>query len=168
MRKHAGRQRTGWRFDFRHLYAKSASLSPFKRFAFELRDIARRQPLPGYRVAVERDRTGRELLVFARSILSTGACGQPVDGVVPSGTPERVPSGTGIACYQEPEVVFSDGNSVTCEPPNLESNQDESNPSDVERAADRLSARRVSRTGAEIREPAPRFADSNHGHGTGS
>ena len=137
VRKHAGRQRAGWRFDFRHLYAKSASLSPFKRFAFELRDIARRQPLPGYRVAVERDRTGRELLVFARGTLSTGACGQPVDGVVPSGTRERVPSGTGIACHQEPPQAFSRGNSVTCESPNLESNQEESNPSDVGRDADR-------------------------------
>jgi plasmid replication initiation protein len=38
----------GWRFDFRHLHQKSGSLSPFKRFAFELRDIIRRQPLPGY------------------------------------------------------------------------------------------------------------------------
>jgi plasmid replication initiation protein len=137
VRKHAGRQRAGWRFDFRHLYAKSASLSPFKRFAFELRDIARRQPLPGYRVAVERDRAGRELLVFARGALSTGTCGQPVDGVVPSGTPKRVPSGTGIACHQEPKATFSDANSVTCEPPNLDSNQEESNPSDVGRDADR-------------------------------
>src|SRR5438045_943893 len=36
VRKHGGCQRGGWRFEFRHLYAKSASLSPFKRFAFEL------------------------------------------------------------------------------------------------------------------------------------
>ena len=79
VRKHAGRQRTGWRFDFRHLHGKSASLSPFKRFAFELRDLARRQPLPGYRLGVERDRAGRELLVFARGHLSTGGCGQVVD-----------------------------------------------------------------------------------------
>src|SRR6202790_5503637 len=35
VRKHAGRQRTGWRFDFRHLHIKAASLLPFKRFAFE-------------------------------------------------------------------------------------------------------------------------------------
>ena len=53
VRKHAGKQPSGWRFDFRHLYAKSASLSPFKRFAFDLRDIARRQPLPGYHLAIE-------------------------------------------------------------------------------------------------------------------
>jgi plasmid replication initiation protein len=53
VRKHAGRQQHGWRFEFRHLHAKSASLSPFKRFAFELRDIVRRQPLPGYRLSIE-------------------------------------------------------------------------------------------------------------------
>lgn len=51
VRKHGGRQQHGWIFDFRHLYLKSGSLSPYKRFAFELRDIVRRQPLPGYRLA---------------------------------------------------------------------------------------------------------------------
>ncbi|HTZ78506.1 MAG TPA: replication protein, partial [Stellaceae bacterium] len=116
---------------FRHLHGKSASLSPFKRFAFELRDIARRQPLPGYRLGVERDRTGRELLVFARSHLSTAGCGQVVDAVVPSGTSERVPSGTEAACHQEPASTFSAGNSVACAPPNLESNPEESNESVV-------------------------------------
>jgi len=131
VRKHAGRQRAGWRFDFRHLHGKSASLSPFKRFAFELRDLARRQPLPGYRLGVERDRTGRELLVFARSHLSTAGCGQVVDAVVPSGTSERVPSGTEAACHQEPGLAFSAENSVACEPLNLDSNQEESNESVV-------------------------------------
>src|SRR5258707_421339 len=76
VRKHAGRQSHGWRFEFRHLHAKSASLSPFKRFAFELRDIVRRQPLPGYRLLVEHDGQGRELLAFAPANLSTGARGQ--------------------------------------------------------------------------------------------
>jgi plasmid replication initiation protein len=137
VRKHAGRQRAGWRFDFRHLYAKSASLSPFKRFAFELRDLARRQSLPGYSLTVERDRAGRELLAFAQGTFSTGTCGQPVDGLVPSGTPEHVPSGTDPTCYQEPESPFSDANSVACTPPNLDSNQEESNLSDVERVVDR-------------------------------
>src|SRR5579863_1401663 len=137
VRKHAGRQQAGWRFEFRQLYAKSASLSPFKRFAFELRDLAHRQPLPGYRLAVERDRVGRELLVFTQGNFSTDGCGQPVDSVVPSGTSEHVPSGTGATCYREPEAAFSDGNSVTCKPPNLESNQKESNPPDVGRDADR-------------------------------
>src|SRR5579859_7320289 len=74
VRKHAGRQDAGCRFGFEGLYAKSASLSPFKRFAFELRDIARRQPLPGYRLSVEHATGGRELLAFAPTPLSTGTC----------------------------------------------------------------------------------------------
>jgi plasmid replication initiation protein len=131
VRKHAGRQRAGWRFEFRHLYAKSASLSPFKRFAFELRDLARRQPLPGYRLDVERDHAGRELLTFARDNFSTGGCEQPVDGVVLSGTSEHVPSGTAATCYQEPGAAFFGGSSVTSELPNLESNLEETNLSDV-------------------------------------
>ena len=79
VRKHAGRQLHGWRFEFRHLHAKSASLSPFKRFAFELRDIVRRQPLPGYRLLIEHDGRGRELLAFAPANLSTDARGQHVE-----------------------------------------------------------------------------------------
>lgn len=50
VRKHGGRQNHGWSFGFRHLHLKSGSLSPYKRFAFELRDIVRRQPLPGYQL----------------------------------------------------------------------------------------------------------------------
>lgn len=64
VRKHGGRQTGGWSFDFAHLYLKSGVLSPLKRFAFELRDIARRQPLPGYVLAVEHS-LGRERLSFA-------------------------------------------------------------------------------------------------------
>jgi plasmid replication initiation protein len=128
-RKHTGRQRVGWRFEFRHLYAKSASLSPFKRFAFELRDIARRQPLPGYRLDVERDRGGRELLVLAPTRLSTRGCGQVVEAVVPSGTEALVPSGTEVPCHQEPQAGFSaDGRSAYAAP-NLESNEQEPNSS---------------------------------------
>ncbi len=131
VRKHAGRQRAGWRFAFRHLSDKSASLSPFKRFAFELRDIARRQPLPGYRLDVERDRGGHELLVFLPARLSTAACGQPVEAVVPSGTTVPVPSGTARPCHQEPEGAFSNGKSAAYDAPNLESNKQESNDSVV-------------------------------------
>ena len=64
VRKHGGRQRTGWRFDFRHLHQKSGALSPYRRFAFELRDIVRRQPLPGYVLFVEVETSGRVLLAF--------------------------------------------------------------------------------------------------------
>ena len=97
VRKHAGRQRDGWRFDFRHLHAKSASLSPFKRFAFELRDIVRRQPLPGYRLLIERDdRRPRDAGIRADDSLSTDARGQHCG----MRTCYREPAGT---CHQEPD-----------------------------------------------------------------
>jgi plasmid replication initiation protein len=64
VRKHAGRQRNGWAFEIAHLHIKSASLSPLKRFAFELRDIVRRQVLPGYALAIERGVFGRDVLTF--------------------------------------------------------------------------------------------------------
>ncbi|OYW67720.1 MAG: RepA replication protein [Bosea sp. 12-68-7] len=54
VRKHGGRQSGGWSFDFVHLHAKSGSLSPLKHFAYDLRDIVRRQALPGYRLVIER------------------------------------------------------------------------------------------------------------------
>ncbi|WP_374651046.1 replication initiator protein A [Dongia sp.] len=99
VRKHGGRQRRGWRFDFRHLHQKSGSLSPFKRFAFELRDIIRRQPLPGYTLFAEIEVGGRMLLAFEPS----AACGQAVETVVPSGTRIGVLSGTGLPCHREPK-----------------------------------------------------------------
>ena len=53
-RKHAGRQAAGWRFDLRHLHTKSASTARFTDFALDVRRIAARQPLPGYRLEIER------------------------------------------------------------------------------------------------------------------
>ncbi len=64
VRKHGGRQVGGWSFDFPHLHAKSGSLSPLKHFAYDLREIVRRQTLPGYRLMVERGQRGIERLVF--------------------------------------------------------------------------------------------------------
>ena len=98
VRKHGGRQLKGWRLDFRHLHQKSGALSPFKRFAFELRDIIRRQPLPGYRLSAQADASGRLLLAFEPE-----PCGYPVEPLVLSGTPAIVLSGTGDSCYQEPK-----------------------------------------------------------------
>jgi plasmid replication initiation protein len=64
VRKHGGKQEFGWSFDFPHLHAKSGSLSPLKHFAYDLRDIVRRQPLPGYRLAIEQCGGGPEILSF--------------------------------------------------------------------------------------------------------
>ncbi|MXP30171.1 RepA replication protein [Porphyrobacter algicida] len=63
VRKHGGKQKGGWSFDIAHLHLKSGALSPLKRFAFEMRDIVRRQPLPGYSLSLEHA-LGRERLNF--------------------------------------------------------------------------------------------------------
>ncbi|HDZ74495.1 MAG TPA: RepA replication protein [Aurantimonas coralicida] len=65
VRKHGGRQEFGWSFDFIHLHAKSGSLSPLKHFAYDLRDIVRRQALPGYRLTIEQPAHGPDRLSFA-------------------------------------------------------------------------------------------------------
>ena len=64
VRKHGGRQAGGWSFDFVHLHAKSGSLSPLKHFAYDLREIVRRQTLPGYRLVIDRGLRGAERLNF--------------------------------------------------------------------------------------------------------
>lgn len=52
-RKHAGSQVAGWRFDLRHLHRKSGSLARFSDFTLQVRQLALRQSLPGYRIALE-------------------------------------------------------------------------------------------------------------------
>ena len=64
VRKHGGRQTWGWSFDLEHLHLKSGSLSPLKHFAYDLRAIVQRQPLPGYRLALVTDPDGRVRLTF--------------------------------------------------------------------------------------------------------
>ncbi|MBB4096220.1 replication initiator protein A [Ochrobactrum pecoris] len=64
VRKHGGSQTWGWSFDLEHLYLKSGSLSPFRRFRFELRTIVERQPLPGYHLALAENPDGRQRLTF--------------------------------------------------------------------------------------------------------
>ncbi|MEC7795492.1 MAG: replication initiator protein A [Pseudomonadota bacterium] len=120
VRKHGGRQRDGWRFDFHHLHQKSGALSPFKRFAFELRDIIRRQPLPGYTLFLESEVGGRKLLAFEPA----PGCGKPVNALVLSGTRAIVPSGTGVSCYQEPKQGVTYGRKSGNRALNLESNED--------------------------------------------
>lgn len=63
VRKHGGHQTGGWSFDVSHLYLKSGVLSPRKQFAFDLRRIVLRQPLPGYTLRLETT-LGRERLNF--------------------------------------------------------------------------------------------------------
>ncbi len=86
VRKHGGRQEGGWSFDVSHLHAKSGALSPLKHFAHDLREIVRRQPLPGYRLTIAAE-LGRERLSFVappvdpldRAARRLGLPLQPVD-----------------------------------------------------------------------------------------
>ncbi len=119
VRKHGGKQRAGWRFEFRHLYLKSGSLSPFKRFAYELRDIVRRQPLPGYILSIEVTIGGKTLLAF-----EPAPCGQDVDGLVLSGTRPIGPSGTAVSCHREPKPGLTSEDKNENRASNLESNQE--------------------------------------------
>jgi plasmid replication initiation protein len=64
VRKHGGRQTHGWSFDLPHLHLKSGSLSPLKHFAYDLRAIVQRQPLPGYHLTLVTDPGGRIRLIF--------------------------------------------------------------------------------------------------------
>jgi plasmid replication initiation protein len=86
----AGRQRDGWRFELRHLHAKSASLARFSDFALDIRRIVARQPLPGYRLALERDDGGE--LILMRPNPSTG----PVDKLCNSSAAIGTSGATGI------------------------------------------------------------------------
>ena len=76
-RKHAGRQPGGWLFDVPHLHEKSGSLVRVSDFALQLRRIALRQPLPGYRLRIEREGR-RELL----RIVPVSPSAAPVDKAV--------------------------------------------------------------------------------------
>ena len=155
VRKHGGRQRRGWRFDFRHLHQKSGSLLPFKRFAFELRDIIRRQPLPGYTLFTEVEIGGRVLLAFEPS----APCGKPVEALVPSGTRIGVPSGTGLPCHQEPKQSLTHGARTEIHALNLESNQ-ESNFEECAREVENLIRDAAKGLRGAGKKPKPRAHDA--------
>ena len=153
VRKHGGRQRRGWRFDLRHLHQKSGSLSVFKRFVFELRDIIRRQPLPGYTLRLEGAVGGRMMLAFEPA----APCGQAVDSFVLSGTLGHVPSGTAGTCYREPKQGVNRSATSEIRPLNLDSNI-ESNFRTRARAVETLiqgTARALNARGSRDRSAAP-------------
>ena len=82
VRKHGGKQKGGWSFDISHLHLKSGALSPLKRFAFEVRDIVRRQSLPGYNLALEHQ-FGRERLLFVAAPVDPFAAARRRIGLPP-------------------------------------------------------------------------------------
>jgi plasmid replication initiation protein len=122
-RKHAGRQPKGWLFELAHLHEKSGSLARLADFAFDLRRIALRQPLPGYRLRIERDGR-RELLRILPMNLSTEPVGIAVDGVGTSGVPAIGTSGVGVSGLRACKPQLTLWPETTIPGLNLESNKD--------------------------------------------
>lgn len=120
-RKHAGRQPRGWLFEVAHLHEKSGSLAKLADFAFDLRRIAARQPLPGYRLNIER-RDRRELL----RILPCKSSTAPVDGAVnqlgTSGVRAIGTSGVPVSGFRECKPQLTLWQDATIPGRNLESN----------------------------------------------
>ncbi len=106
-RKHAGRQRHGWLFEIAHLHVKSGSLARVSDFALDLRRIAARQPLPGYRLQIERE-SGRELLRIQPANLSTVPVDKPVQTIGTSGARGIGTSGAKLSADQahEPQLTL--------------------------------------------------------------
>ncbi|MBN8745878.1 MAG: replication initiator protein A [Variovorax sp.] len=112
VRKHGGRQRGGWRFDLRYLHLKSGSLQRHRDFALHLRALARRQALPGYRLAIEwhghaewlafRPATEAGSPAIELPDLFTGAVEEPVDSTgMDSGNHRRGRQGIAGARHRE-------------------------------------------------------------------
>jgi len=98
-RKHAGRQPGGWRFELRHLHAKSASLARFSDFALDIRRLVARQPLPGYALALRQDDAGAPLLhIRPVDNLWTSAAGHGTSGASDIGTSGA--PGTGLRAQE--------------------------------------------------------------------
>lgn len=116
-RKHAGHQPHGWMFEVAHLHQKSGSMARPSDFTLDLRRIAARQPLPGYRLKILRE-DRRELLQIRPENLST----VPVDNIVDTvGT-----SGAALSAHQAHEPQLSLWNEKQNPTANLESNIDSS------------------------------------------
>lgn len=66
VRKHGGKQKTGWSLTFRQLYEKSGSMARFSNFAIDIRKIVARQSIPEYWLSIYRNEHDEEILHFMR------------------------------------------------------------------------------------------------------
>jgi len=128
-RKHAGRQPGGWVFEMAHLHHKSGSLARPSDFALDIRRIAARQQLPGYRLFVDRLGGSERLRILplrARPlvILADGTVEAPVDGVGRSGASGLGISGAQVSGHQAQTASANPSPASVRAPRNLESNSD--------------------------------------------
>ncbi len=137
-RKHAGHQRHGWLFEIAHLHVKSGSLARVSDFALDLRRIAARQSLPGYRLEIEREH-GSELLRIRPEILSTVPVEKGVNAIGTSGARGIGTSGAAVSAHQARGPQLSLWPETRNPTANLESNK-ESNSSSLTHAHARRGA----------------------------
>ena len=137
-RKHAGHQRHGWLFEVAPLHVKSGSLARVSDFALDLRRIAARQPLPGYRLEIEREH-GRELLRIRPETLSTVPVEKDVNTIGTSGARGIGTSGAALSAHQAQGPQLSLWPEKQNPTANLESNR-ESNSSSLTHAHARRGA----------------------------
>jgi plasmid replication initiation protein len=152
-RKHAGRQWHGWVFEFAHLHAKSGSLARVSDFALDIRRIAARQRLPGYRLLIER-RGRSELLRILPADPSTVPVDNPVNRLGRSGATVSADRAQTVSAEQAhaPQLNLWPGRQSRAA--NLESNK-ESNSSVLTRGYRNRGA------GAEFRGPVRNTVDSH-------
>src|SRR6516165_10040546 len=131
-RKHAGRQPKGWVFEFAHLYAKSGSLARVSDFALDIRRIAARQRLPGYRLLIERSGHS-ELLRILPADPSTVPVNNPVRRLGRSGATVSADRAQTLSAEQAHAPQLKFGPARISRATNLESNR-ESNSSVLSRA----------------------------------
>ncbi len=135
-RKHAGHQPTGWLFEMAHLHVKSGSLARLSDFAIDLRHIAARQALPGYRLKIERD-AGSERLRILPITFSTVPVDKAVNSLGTSGANPIGISGAVLSAHQAqgPQLnLFSETRNA---PPNLDFNKESNPSSDAQASATR-------------------------------
>ena len=102
-RKHAGRQPHGWLFEIAHLHEKSGSLARISDFALDLRRIAARQPLPGYRLTIERGDGPERLRILPAEPcrrVSTVLVDRAVEPIGTSGATGIGTSGAALSAHQ--------------------------------------------------------------------
>ncbi len=137
-RKHAGHQPHGWLFEVAHLHEKSGSLARISDFALDLRRIAARQPLPGYRLDIWREGR-REMMQIRPYGPSTVPVDSAVETLVTSGANGIGTSGAALSGFRAHEPQLSLWLETRNPTANLESNK-ESNSSSLTRAPARHGA----------------------------
>ncbi len=168
-RKHAGRQSRGWAFEIAHLHAKSGSLARLSDFACDIRRIAARQSLPGYRLTVQRS-GDREWLHVAPVKLSTTPVDNRENHLVTSGA-ENVdyPVTSGLKIR---DIGLSDSENQQCTSPIFSSvtyiTYIESNCSRAATAGENpVSAPGITNRG-QVFELSPQAPDPQHQRGSGN